>query len=155
GIPFTILKPDIDETQHPGEAPLDYVRRLSREKSEAVANQLQHSIPHDQGLLPLSTQWGGGRGEGIILAADTIVVLGADTVGVDDQGAVLGKPVDADDAREMLRRLRGRTHQVITAMTLHVLSPSPFTGRGSGGGVLTRLTTTNVTMRDYSDAEIE
>jgi septum formation protein len=152
GIPFTIIKPDIDETQRPGEPPLDYVRRLSREKAETVAHQLPSSTAPDEDLLPLSAKWGGGRGEGIVLAADTIVVLGADTLGVDERGDILGKPADANEAREMLRRLRGRTHQVITAMTLHSLTPGSSNG---GGGVVTRLTSTSVTMRDYTDAEID
>lgn len=125
GIPFSIHKPDIDETQHPGELPLDYVQRLSREKAGHVAAQ----------LTPPAT----------ILAADTVVILGADTLGVDAEGQILGKPIDADDARDMLRRLRGRVHQVCTSITLHRLDVAP----------ITRVTSTNVTMRDYTDAEIE
>jgi septum formation protein len=138
-IPFTIIKPDIDETQHPGEPPLEYVARLSREKAQAVASQLPH---------PLTPSPSNGEGESVILAADTVVILGADTLGVDEHGEILGKPVDADDARDMLRRLRGRVHQVCTAMTLLVASVSETTS-------ITRITSTNVTMRDYSDAEIE
>ena len=116
GIPFTIHRPEIDETQHPGENPLDYVQRLSIEKAAVIAAQIDPPA--------------------LILAADTIVLDGAD---------VLGKPVDAADARQMLQRLRGRTHQVCTALTLH---PQP-------GQAITRLTCTQVQMRDYSDAEID
>src|SRR5688572_16244366 len=108
GIPFTIIKPDIDETQRPNEPPLAYVSRLSQQKAAAVANNTHALTPS-----PLH-----GEGERIILAADTVVILGADTLGVDEYGYILGKPVDADDARDMLRRLRGRTHQVCTALTL-------------------------------------
>lgn len=125
GIPFAIRKPDIDETQHPGEAPLSYVQRLSREKAALIAAQI---------ATPAT-----------VLAADTVVILGADTLGIDAEGQILGKPVDADDAREMLRRLRGRIHQVCTAITLHPLDGTP----------ITRVTRTDVTMRDYSDAEID
>lgn len=125
GIPFTIRKPDIDETQHSGEAPLDYVQRLSREKAALIAAQI---------ATPAT-----------VLAADTVVILGADTLGIDAEGQILGKPVDADDAREMLRRLRGRVHQVCTAITLHPLDGAP----------ITRVTRTDVTMRDYRDAEID
>lgn len=127
GIGFTIEKPDIDETQHPDEPPLDYVQRLSWEKAGQIALRHQDTT---------------------ILAADTIVVLGADTLGVDETGEVLGKPVDADDARAMLRRLRGRTHQVYTAMTLIALT-------GGSQTASTEVTRTDVTMRDYTDAEIE
>ncbi len=125
GIPFSIHKPDIDETQHLGEPPLDYVQRLSREKAALIAAQ----IP-----TPAT-----------VLAADTVVILGADTLGIDSEGQILGKPVDADDARAMLRRLRGRVHQVCTSITLHPLGDIP----------ITRLTRTDVTMRDYTDAEID
>ncbi len=128
GIPYTILKPDIDETQHKGEAPLDYVQRLSREKAAEVAKRLTKP----------ST----------VLAADTVVILSADTMGIDQQGVILGKPVDAADARNMLQRLRGRTHQVCTAMTLLVMSDGMLQ-------TTTQITATDVLMRDYSDAEID
>lgn len=91
GIEFTVIKTDADETQHAGEAPLEYVRRLSREKAAAA---LERSAV---------------EGDLTILAADTIVVL-------DD--AVLGKPADADEAWQMLRLLRNRPHTVCTALTL-------------------------------------
>jgi MAF protein len=81
-----------------------------------------------------------------VLAADTVVILAADTIGVTETGDVLGKPVDADDARLMLERLRGRDHVVCTALTLLNL-PSGLSS--------TELTRTTVTMRDYSDAEID
>jgi septum formation protein len=129
GLEFTIIKPDIDEGQHPGEAPLDYVRRLSREKAAAVARPL--------------------RSPAAVLAADTVVILAADTLGVDQSGEILGKPVDADDARRMLQRLRRRVHQVYTAMTI-------YQSVGDGTPVqFTSLTRTDVFMREYSDAEIE
>ncbi|MBL8162508.1 MAG: septum formation protein Maf [Anaerolineae bacterium] len=127
GITFTIIKPDIDETQQPGEAPLDYVARLSQQKAAHVATRL-HS-------------------DAAILAADTVVILGADTLGIAGTGDILGKPTDADDARAMLRRLRGRVHQVCTAVTLHPLNPT--------AAPRTRITRTDVTMRGYSDAEID
>ncbi|MBZ0287263.1 MAG: Maf family protein, partial [Anaerolineae bacterium] len=167
GIPFTIRKPDIDETQHPGEPPLDYVARLSREKAAAVATAnnavgTRHAVSDESGA-------------NLILAADTVVILGADTLGVDEHGDILGKPTDADDVRDMLQRLRGRVHQVCTALTL--LYPTPrihgerrhdnpvfafepslefaLKMRSMGRGTITRLTTTHVTMRDYTDAEID
>jgi len=126
GITFTVIKSDIDETQHPGEAPLDYVRRLSIEKAHAVAAKLSESA--------------------VVLAADTVVILAADTMGILD-GEILGKPTDADDARHMLQRLRDRGHIVCTALTL--------LQTGEPSRQLTRLTQTEVIMRDYSDAEID
>ena len=131
GIDFTVVKPDVDERQRPGEAPLDYVRRLSQEKAADVAARLPSPIT--------------------VLAADTVVILAADTLGVDDEGEILGKPADADDARRMLRRLRGREHQVYTAMTLLVVDGDAAKPRRQ----MTTLTRTDVYMRPYTDAEIE
>lgn len=129
GIPYTIHKPDIDENQHEGEDPIAYVQRLSREKAAEVAKRL--TTP--------ST----------VLAADTVVILSADTMGIDGQGEILGKPIDTADARDMLQRLRGRTHQVCTAITLLVLAD------GKVQTTSTQLTRTDVLMRDYTDAEID
>ncbi|MBE2272146.1 MAG: septum formation protein Maf [Anaerolinea sp.] len=131
GVRFTVIKSDIDETQHPGEPPLDYVRRLSIEKAHAVAANVFAAQPD----------------AALILAADTVVILAADTMGILD-GDILGKPTDADDARVMLERLRGRAHIVCTALTLLRCTQGAITKQ------ITRLTQTTVTMRHYSDAEI-
>lgn len=72
----------------------------------------------------------------IVLAADTLVV---------HAGQMLGKPVDAGTAREMLGSLRARVHQVLTGVVLLASA-----GRGWAGVV-----TTSVTMRAYRDEEIE
>jgi septum formation protein len=88
GIPFEAVAADVDETQRAGEPAEAYVRRLAEAKAERVA------AAHP------------GR---LVLGADT-------TVAVD--GEVLGKPVDADDAGRMLRRLSGRSHLVITGVCL-------------------------------------
>jgi MAF protein len=74
--------------------------------------------------------------DGWILAADTTVLL---------DGEMLGKPRDADDAVRLLRRLRGRAHQVATGVAI-MDSPS---GRLASGQRVTE-----VWMRPYSDAEI-
>jgi septum formation protein len=128
GITFSVIKPAVDESTRPGEPPLDYVRRLSREKAARVIL----SLPN----------------EATVLAADTVVILAADTMGIDPAGELLGKPADADEARFMLRKLRGRTHQVYTALTL-------VATWSQAARFQTTLTCTNVTMRDYSDDEIE
>lgn len=97
GVTFSVHKPDIDETQAPNEAPLDYVRRLSREKA-AVVVQAQAS---DSAFT--------------VLAADTVVILDA---------VILGKPETPAQARSLLQALRGRQHQVCTAFTLHAHHPA-------------------------------
>ena len=91
GVPFGVLDLDIPEQRQPGEPAEDYVRRVAREKAGA-------------GLLRVV-----GNAGAIVLGADTEVVL-------DDE--VFGKPTDAADAHRMLRRLSGRTHRVISAVSL-------------------------------------
>lgn len=145
-IPFTVCKPDIDESQHPGENPLDYVMRLSREKAAAVAARLQE----ETGIVGTPIRVSASDSNGVrVLAADTVVILSADTMGIDEQGGILGKPADAADARRMLQQLRGRTHQVCTAITMIRV------GAVGEPSLHTDLTRTGVTMRNYTDAEIE
>ncbi|XWX04155.1 Maf family protein [Aggregatilineales bacterium SYSU G02658] len=126
GAAYSVHKPEVDETPRAGEPPLAYVARLALEKAQAVASQVQ--------------------GQGVVLAADTVVILAADTIGVDAQGEILGKPADANEARAMLRALRGRDHLVVTAFVLLPLN---------GGEPIQQLVKTTVTMRDYTDEEIE
>jgi len=116
GWKFKILPADVDETPLSGESPQDYVVRLAEEKARAVASQAQN---HE-----------------MIIAADTIVA---------DGGKILGKPVDAQDAFEVLQNLRGRSHQVYTAVAVY----DPGSEK-----LLTDLAHTDVPMRDYTDAEI-
>ena len=73
----------------------------------------------------------------ILIAADTTVAL---------DGGILGKPRDATEAYDMLRRLRGRSHMVYTGLVV-----SELNGRKTVEGVQA----TAVTMRPYSDAELE
>lgn len=88
GWPFETLPVDIDETRRPGESAVDYVQRLAREKAEAAA---------------------GHRADAIVVAADT-------TVRADQH--ILEKPVDASDARGMLRILNNRWHSVLTGVAV-------------------------------------
>lgn len=88
GITVDVRPPHVPEVRRPGEAPRDYALRLAQEKACAVPGEL-------------------------VLAADTIVVLGED---------ILEKPRDAEDAVQMLIRLQGRTHEVVTAVALRAES---------------------------------
>lgn len=88
GLRFTVAAADLDETPRPGEAPEAYVLRLAREKAQAVAARFPGA-------------W--------VLAADTTVVLGME---------LLGKPRDEAEARDMLSRLSGRTHEVHTGVAI-------------------------------------
>ena len=140
GVPFIVMKSDIDETQRPGEAPIAYARRLSREKADAIAARL-HAGEAPAGTIEA------------VLAADTVVILAADTIG-DLDGEVLGKPEDAAEARAMLERLRDQPHVVCTALTL---LPCRRADDGTliTGEPQTEITLTRVFMRRYSDAEID
>ena len=73
----------------------------------------------------------------------TAVCIGSDTL-VTIDGMALGKPADAAQAADMLRRLRGRTHEVLTGLA--VLSP--------GGAARTLCTRTRVTFRDFAEDEL-
>ena len=89
GLEFDVVPADIDEAQRPGEAPPDYVARLSREKAAAVVERV--------------------GGKAVVVAADT-------TVDVD--GVILEKPLDDADGRRTLSSLSGRTHLVHTGVTV-------------------------------------
>ncbi|HKX84093.1 MAG TPA: Maf family protein [Pyrinomonadaceae bacterium] len=88
GWEFVKSVPDIDESERPGEPPEEYVRRLAKEKAEAVA--ARHP------------------GE-IILAADTTVVI---------NDSIVGKPTDLADARRMIEMLSGNWHEVLTGVAV-------------------------------------
>ena len=79
-------------------------------------------------------------------AGEAALVLGADTLVVLD-GQPLGKPTSRSDARAMLRALRRRSHEVVTAVALREADPA---GRELAEAVVSR-----VLMRDYTDDEID
>jgi septum formation protein len=89
GFSFTVVASAVDETPIPGESPSDLVQRLADAKAELAAAR--------------------AVGPAIILAADTVVTL---------EGRIFGKPHSAGDARHMLENLSGRTHAVVTGVTL-------------------------------------
>ncbi len=121
GLDPEVRPSEIDETQREGEAPAAYAQRLAAEKARKVAAALS---PSDRGRP--------------VLGADTIVCL-------DDGGpAVLGKPRDAEEARVMITRLAGRTHQVVTAY--HLVHGSDERGRA---------VETDVEFRPLAPAELE
>jgi MAF protein len=131
GLPFVVDVADIDESLLPGEAPMEYVRRLARQKALTVAAR-----------SPVGS---------LVIGSDTTVVL---------EGGILGKPENPADARRMLLALRGRPHLVHTGISVvpggfsgaggATSSPAPATLAGS-----TDVVTTEVWMRDYSESEID
>ncbi len=95
GFSFQVESISVKEDPRPGEDPIHRVKRLAREKAEAVfsAASKRHA------------------------SKDPLLVLGADTVVVCDR-EILNKPADDADAARMLRLLAGRTHQVVTGVCL-------------------------------------
>ncbi|KPK47972.1 MAG: hypothetical protein AMJ77_01515, partial [Dehalococcoidia bacterium SM23_28_2] len=117
GIAFRVVVPTVEEDAAPPTPgrPEELAEALALAKAEAVAAQER---------------------KGIVIAADTIVV---------DGEAILGKPADGSEAGAMLRRLRGRTHRVITALAVV---------DAAGGRKAVSHVVTAVRMRPYSDEEI-
>jgi septum formation protein len=126
GIPFQVHAANIDEKQLPGELPLEYARRLSCEKAQAVAV-----------IYP----------QHYVLGADTIVVVNNEALRSPE---ILGKPKDQQDAARMLRLLSGRDHEVTTAVSLIV----PDAGANTRSCV-TQSSTTRVWFRKLAESEIQ
>jgi MAF protein len=106
---------NIDESRRASETARDYVMRVACEKAAFPIPQV--------------------RSGSVVIAADTIVVLGDE---------VLGKPLDARDAYSMLAKLRGRTHQVLTAIAVN-----------TAGRIVQDLCSSPVIMREYLDEEMD
>lgn len=87
-VPFTVIPANIDESVLPNEVPRSYTLRLAYAKAQHVAQRHPAAV---------------------VLGADSTVVL---------EQQILGKPQDVAAAREMLRRLSGREHTVITGVAV-------------------------------------
>ena len=88
GVPFDIIPPTSVEEIRDQESPVDHVRRLALDKARSVA--CQHS-------------------ESVVIGSDTVIEI-------DSQ--ILGKPDNIEQAEEMLKQLRGRSHQVHTGLAV-------------------------------------
>ena len=86
GLRFDVAKAEIEESALPGEQPLAFSQRMAEEKADFVIRKYER--------------------EGVIIAADTIVVF---------NGEILGKPASRDNVLPMLKLLNGQTHEVITS----------------------------------------
>lgn len=131
GLPFLVHTVPVDETPRLGEAPDVLVARLSAIKAAAVTQDL--SAPSLGQVKDMAEATEGG----LVVAADTVVVL-------DDE--ILGKPRDAAHAKHMLQRLRDRAHLVHSGVTVAEMA---------SGRAAIHLSTTHVWMRDYSETEID
>jgi septum formation protein len=88
GWPFEAVVAGIDESRHPDEDAVTYVRRLALGKASKVAQGMPH---------------------GLVLGADTVVVV---------EGEILGQPHKRGEAKRMLNLLNGRWHDVVTGVAL-------------------------------------
>ena len=119
GLDFEVKVADIDETPYPEEKPDALTYRLAEEKAQAVAGTFTDGLNR------------------LIIAADTVGGLGDE---------ILGKPIDAQDAKRILIALRGQPHQVYSGIS--ILSTTT-------GEQHTHVNATDVVMRMYTDAEID
>ena len=114
---FGTFASDIDESVNEHEEAIHYVRRMAESKAlKALKENKEYQY---------------------VIASDTIVVY---------EDEILGKPVDANHAREMLKRLRGKIHKVYTAIAVATLQ---------SGIIVNECCMADVPMRQYSDQEIE
>ena len=120
GFAFESRASRVDESLLAHESSEDYVRRLALAKARAVA---QDELTFDETKF--------------VLGADTVVVV---------EGQLLGKPSGADDARRMLRMLNGKTHEVLTGISILSVPEGPEAHH---------VATTRVTFLPLSDETIE
>lgn len=120
GLSFDVVVPGIDERPWPREMPASYALRNAAEKAREVAGRM------------------GSGSDLIIVAADTIVVA-------DDR--ILEKPVDTAHAADMLRRLSGRWHEVMTGLCVWHRVAGGFREQADA-------VRTGVRFRDVSEGEI-
>ena len=121
GFDFQVHPTHISEDLLPNEEPVAYVTRLAREKAQAAFAQLSAASASVENL--------------VVLGADTTVTL---------DGHILGKPEDAADAARMLRLLSGRSHRVITGVSVVTAASTEVAAE-----------VTAVQFLTLSDAEIE
>jgi septum formation protein len=136
GLKFIVVPASIDESIEADEDVESVVLRLAEEKAQVVADAHEDSY---------------------VLAADTVVVLSQNDKEKEEEisgeeeevavrSAIFGKPRDSAEAKEMLYRLQGREHQVITGYCLNCKSDS-FSA--------SRIVETTVKMKPLSREEIE
>jgi len=123
GLGFDVVSADVDERILPAEEPADYVLRLAEAKARACSQPSPSALSLKE--------------RGLIIGSDTAVV---------DAGEILGKPRGMREAEMMLRQLRGRTHQVYTAIAVY----DPESNK-----VFSELCISDVPMREYSDVEMD
>lgn len=131
GVSFTVLSADVDESLEPDllRQPEEAAKKLAERKAGAIVQQVL------------------GDPEYVGAAA----IIGADTV-VAANGKIYGKPVDEDDACRILGELSGRPHQVITGVSVWLVSAPP--NKEVSLGFRTFTETSHVTFKELTDEVI-
>jgi septum formation protein len=139
GFTVKVIPGNVDETQIEEETPENFVKRMARTKTLAVVDRMQTTLyPTDADGAPIRTGYSGrGSDSRWVIGADTVVVVGDD---------VLGKPKDTAGAVEMLHRLSGQVHRVITGFCIHDL-------RKNKEGL--QAVATEVTFKRLASSEID
>lgn len=130
GVSFTVRVSEVDETLEPDQLadPPEAAKKLAERKAGAVVQEV------------LAENY---LGMAAIVGADTMVVCG---------GEIFGKPASLSDAKHMLRRLSGRTHEVITAVSVWMVAARDM--EDVSLGFRTFVDRAAVTFRDLTDQEI-
>ena len=118
--PLQIIHPSIDESVYTGETPESFVSRITREKMKSVVSQIDCS------------------GNFTAVTSDTIVTI---------DNLILGKPESLSSAADMLRLLSGRSHRVVTGLSV-------YTGNAEEGKELNGLESTSVLFRKLDNDAI-
>ncbi len=116
GLPFETIAPDFEETLSSHRPAEAEVLDFALSKAQSVAKN---------------------NSDGIVIGSDTMILIG---------GEKIGKPNGAENARQILRTLSGKSHRILTSVALL---------DGTGGPGLRTVEEVSVKMRSYSDEEIE
>ena len=133
GYTFEVVVAKVDESIRPNESPSAYVRRLAADKSAAALARVTADLNVDA-CTTCDVGQAFGPAVPVILGADTTVVV---------DGEILGKPRDDGDGRDMLRRLSGHAHQVLTGVSLR-----------QGAYEVGHVEVTSVTFRALSEEDV-
>ena len=122
GVDFDVMISDFDESSVNIDDPKELVKVLAEKKVETVAKDLS---------------------EGIVIGADTVIVIDNKTFG---DLRVLGKPDDINNAREILKDLRDKTHFVYTGVCVLDVE---------NGKMISEVDETKMIFKDFSDVDLE
>ena len=114
---------------------------------DVIVSQIDERLDHRLPPEGIAEQLAFEKAQAVAFSCPNALVLGADTIVVDEQH-ILGKPTDAADAFRMLSHLSGKTHQVITGLALISTAHAPHT-------ILMRHETTDVKFAQLTPRDIE